>query len=176
MLAQVSSASERFNALAAREKWPTLCDERLDFDSDRLADLFDIWQSVRGARPLPQRADFSARVLARHLQHLTFVDCLSAAGGTRRYRFRLFGSALARHTGDLTGKFLDEAIPAAFLPSWLATYDTAIEMRAPLRFTARFRAAHLEHIMAESLVAPLADASGAASGLLVSVNYSPVVA
>jgi hypothetical protein len=176
MLAQVSSASERFNAQAVREKWPTLCDERLDFDSDRLSALLDIWQAVRGARALPQRADFAARVLAKHLQHLTFVERLAAADGGRRYRFRLFGTALARHTGDLTGRFLDEAIPAPFLPSWLASYDTTIEMRVPLRFTARFRAAHLEHIAAESLVAPLADASGAASGLLVSVNYSPVVA
>jgi hypothetical protein len=176
MLALVSSASERFNALAVREKWPTLCDERLDFESDRLAELLDIWQGVRGTRPLPQRADFSARVLARHLRHLTFVERLVQPDGTRRYRFRLFGSALATHTGDLTGKFLDEAIPAVFLPSWTASYDTAIEMRMPLRFTARFRATHLEHIMAETLAAPLADASGAASGLLVSVNYSPVVA
>ena len=121
-------------------------------------------------------AKVAARVLAKHLQHMTFVDYLTQPGGARRYRFRLFGSALARHTGDLTGKFLDEAIAAPFLPSWLATYDTAIEMRVPLRFTARFRAAHLEHIAAESLVAPLADGSGAACGLLVSVNYTPVVA
>ncbi len=176
MLAQVSSASERFNAQAVRGKWATLCDERLNFDSDRLLALLDIWHSVRGTRPLPQRADFAARVLSKHLQHLTFVDRLAQPGGGRRYRFRLFGSALARHTGDLTGKFLDEAVAAPFLASWLATYDTAIEMRAPLRYTARFRAAHLEHVMAESLVAPLAGETGAADGLLISVNYSPVVA
>jgi len=176
MLALASSASERFNAQAVREKWPTLCDERLNFDSDRLSALLDIWQTVRGTRPLPRRADFTARVLAKHLQYLTFVDCLAQPGGGRRYRFRLFGSALALYTGDLTGKFLDESIPAPYLPSWLASYDTAIEMRAPLRFTARFRAAHLEHIAAETLAAPLADETGAASGLLVSVNYAPAVA
>ncbi len=176
MLAQVSSASERFNAQAVREKWPTLCDERLNFDSDRLAALLDIWQAVRGTRPLPQRADFTARVLAKHLQYLTFVERVAEPGGGRRYRFRLFGSALARYTGDLTGRVLDEQVAGPYLPSWLASYDTAIEMRVPLRFTARFRAAHLEHMAAETLAAPLADETGAPSGLLVSVNYGPVVA
>jgi hypothetical protein len=176
MPAQTFTSAEDFNAAASREGWPTFCDPTCAFEDARLAALLDIWRAVRGARALPRRADFSARSLARHLQHLTFVERVVGDGGAWRYRFRLFGSALAFVTGDWTGRFLDEAVPDVFLPSWLATYDTALAMAEPLRFTARFRASHLEHILAESLVAPLADDSGTPAGLLVSVNYSPAVA
>ncbi len=164
------SPSERFNARARAERWPTACDPDLAFENERLAALLRIWRDA-AASGLPRREDFTARMLARHLQHLTFVERCDG-----RYRFRLFGSALSRFTGDWTGRHLDEAVPAAYLPSWIATYDTVLEARTALRFTARFRPAELAHIRAETLAAPLADASGAASGLLVSVAYTPVVA
>lgn len=161
---------ERFNARSAAGRWATHCDATLAFESARLLDLLAIWRDTgRGA--LPRREDFTARMLAKHLRHLTFVERQGV-----RYRFRLFGSALAEMTGDWTGKFLDEAVPEQFLPSWVATYDATIEALAPLRFVARFRASHLEHVMAETFVAPLADDGGAASGLMISVAYSPVVA
>ncbi len=176
MLSRAISIPDEFNARASREKWPAVCDAQLKFDSPRLGALLDIWRATSGARPMPQRGDFTARALAKHLQNLTFVERLQEVPGPRRYRFRLFGSGLARFTGDWTGRFLDEVIPEAFLATWLATYDAAIAMGAPLRFVSRFRAAHLEHIMAESLLAPLCDETGSASGLLISVVYSPLVA
>lgn len=175
-MTDVSAICERFNAQSAQEKWQAVCDNALVFESRRLADLLGIWQSVRGDRPLPDRADFTARLLAKHLSHLTFVERVETPGQERRYRFRLFGTALAQYTGDWTGRFLDESIPAHFQPSWLSTYDTVIAARVPLRFVSRFRAEHLHHIQAETLIAPLGDASGTANGLLVSVVYSPFVA
>jgi hypothetical protein len=174
-MSDVSAIADRFNAQSAREQWQAVCDNTLAFESGRLADLLGIWQSVRGDRMLPDRADFSARVLAKHLSTLTFVERLEAPGKARRYRFRLFGSALAQYTGDWTGKFLDESVPAQFLPSWFATYDATIEARVPLRFVAQFRAEHLQHIKAETLAAPLDGETGAATGLLISVVYSPLV-
>jgi hypothetical protein len=166
----MSSPVERFNARAGAERWPTECDAALAFEDERLMALLSIWRdAAKGA--LPRREDFTARMLGKHLRHLTFVE---HADG--RYRFRLFGSALSRFTGDWTGRYLDEAVPKQFLPSWLATYDTTLEARAPLRFIARFRPAELAHIKAETLAAPLADAGGVANGLLVSVAYMPVVA
>jgi len=158
------------NARCAAQGWPTVCDPTLSFENARLTALAEVWRAA-GNGGLPKREDFTARMLAKHLQHMTFVEMVDG-----RYRFRLFGSALSRFTGDWTGKFLDEAVPDAFLPSWTATYDTVAEARLPLRFTAQFRAAELAHIAAETLAAPLADAGGAVSGLLVSVAYAPVVA
>ena len=60
----VSAICERFNAQSAQEKWQAVCDSALAFESAKLADLLEIWQSVRGDRTLPERADFTARVLA----------------------------------------------------------------------------------------------------------------
>ena len=107
-MTDVSAICERFNAQSAQEKWQAACDSALAFESGKLADLLGIWQSVRGDRTLPERTDFTARILARHLPNLTFVERVETPGQERRYRFRLFGSALAQYTGDWTGKFLDE--------------------------------------------------------------------
>jgi hypothetical protein len=175
MLAQELSALDDFNARAMREQWHTQCDEKLIFDNPKLAQLRDIWLAVRGGGGLPQREDFTARILGRHLQNLTFVERVEA-GGARRYRFRMFGSGLARFIGDCTGKFLDEVVPEIFLASWLAAYDLAIAAKAPLRFVSRFRAAELEHVRAECFAAALAGEGGRPWGLLVSVAYSPVIA
>lgn len=175
-MTDVSGICERFNAQSAQEKWLAVCDSALAFESGKLADLLGIWKSVRGDRTLPERADFTARILAKHLANLTFVERVETPGRERRYRFRLFGSALAQYTGDWTGQFLDDNVPPAFQPSWLATYDTVIEARVPLRFVSRFRAEHLHHVQAETLIAPLGSDSGTANGLLISVVYSPFVA
>jgi hypothetical protein len=174
-MTDVSAICERFNAQSAQEKWQAVCDNALAFESAKLVDLLGIWRSVRGDRALPERADFTARVLAKHLSTLTFVERVETPGQERRYRFRLFGSALAQYTGDWTGKFLDDCVPPAFQPSWFATYDTAIAACVPLRFVSRFRAEHLQHVQAETLIAPLGD-GGVANGLLISVAYSPFVA
>lgn len=175
MLDVTISAAAEFNAQSEREGWSAFCDEKMIFDSPRLSDLRDIWRHVRGTRELPRREDFSARVLARHLQHLSFVERV-VEDGARRYRFRLFGSALARYIGDSTGKYLEEVVPPMFVASWLATYDLVMATRRPHRFVARFRAAELEHVAAETFVAPLAGADGNPWGLMVSVVYSPTVA
>lgn len=171
---QVSPPVDDFNARAARGQWATVCDQRLSFDDPRLAQLRDIWQAVRGDREMPRRGDFSARILGKHLQRLTFVECVRG-GGAHRYRFRLFGSALAQYIGDSTGKFLEEVVPANFLESWVAAYDLVMDMRRPLRFVSRFQAAELEHVQAECFMSPLAGEASEPWGLLVSVVYSPVV-
>jgi len=175
-MTEIAAICERFNAQSAQDKWQAVCDSALAFENRKLADLLGIWQSVRGDRTLPQRADFTARILAKHLPNLTFVERVETPGQERRYRFRLFGTELAQYTGDWTGKFLDDSVPQDFQPSWFATYDAAIEARVPLRFVSRFRAEHLHHVQAETLIAPLGDNSGTANGLLISVVYSPFVA
>jgi hypothetical protein len=174
LAAETLSAVDEFNARATREQWRTQCDDKLIFDSPKLAQLRDIWQMVRGPREIPRRTDFTARILGKHLQNLTFVERVQS-DGTHRYRFRMYGSTLARYLGDCTGKYLDEAVPKSFSVVWFATYDTVIAARRPLRFMARFRAGELEHIAAECFVSPVAADDGSPWGLLVSVIYSPVV-
>ena len=174
MLGHCHVPAEEFNARSVRERWAAFCDDKLVFESPKLAQLRDIWRSVRGERDMPRREDFTARILGKHLKQLTFVERVEE-GGMRRYRFRLFGSTLARYIGDSTGKYLEEVVPEKYIASWLATYDLVIDTRKPHRFVARFRAEHLEHVAAETLVAPLAGDAGKPWGLMVSVIYSPFI-
>src|SRR6185437_7623216 len=117
MLAEAATAVDAFNACAAREDWSTMCDEKMVFGSPKLAELRDIWKAVRGTREMPRREDFTARILGKHLQRLTFVEGVRE-DGRRRYRFRMFGSGLAQYIGDSTGKFLEEVAPESFIASW----------------------------------------------------------
>ena len=175
MSAQLQSLPELFNARARREGWPTASDDRLVFDNPRLNDLVGVWQAVRGSRSLPLRADFTARALVRHLRDVAFAECVREPGTARRLRFGYYGSGLARYSGDCTGKFHDEVIPAQFITSWYASFDLVLELAAPLRFVSQIRAFNLEYMTAESLVAPLGDANGVPCGFLVSATYTPRV-
>ncbi|MBS0472292.1 MAG: PAS domain-containing protein [Proteobacteria bacterium] len=159
---------DTYAARALRGGWPTACDPQLEFRAGQLVELLGIWHSVRGDRTLPERRDFSARTLKSHLRDLAFVERSGA-----RYRVGYYGSGLVRYSGDLTGKHLDEVIPAHQLEAWHAAYDTALSAATPLRFVSQLRAFRLEHMSAESLVAPLADAEGRAAALLISVVYGP---
>ena len=47
------------------------------------------------------------------------------------------GTAFAQILGDLTGKFIDEAVPAEFVPRWHASLDATLATGAPLRFLGR---------------------------------------
>ena len=176
MLATPVSAAQMLNARAAREGWTLRCDANLVFADMRLTDLAQIWTSVRGAKELPRRADFTARALARQLRDIAFLESVPQPGAPHCYRFGFYGSSLARYTGDCTGKFLDEVIPPEQLAGWQAVYDAGLAQGAPLRIVSRITAFGLDYMNAEGFVAPLGDADGVPCGLLSSVSYTPRVA
>jgi hypothetical protein len=166
---------QRYNDLGAADQ-ASLCDPSLTFTHARLNDLAALYAKVRGARTMPTRADFPARMLAPHLRNLTFVDRVIEPGRSRRYRFRYFGSGMAQHSEDRTGKYLDEVVAEPFLTNWNESWDMPLELGMPLRFVSRFRSLNLEYIAVESLTAPLCDADGNPCGLLVSSETAPAVA
>ena len=53
----------------------------------------------------------SPRLLKSFLRDVAIYERIGEGQG-RRYRVRLMGTAFAQILGDLTGKFIDEAIPA----------------------------------------------------------------
>ena len=73
-----------------------------------LARLLRDWAGWRGDRPLPGRAAFQVEDLRYLLGRLFLFDVVRGASGPR-FRYRLFGSAIAAYRGyDLTGRFVDE--------------------------------------------------------------------
>lgn len=164
---------EAFNTRARSENWPVVCCAPPHFESDALADIAAIWDFVRGDSALPVRADFTARALGRHMSCLTFIDLVwQPAAMTPRYRMGFFGSRLSVYAGDLTGKFVDEAVEAELIPTWYAEFAVVAALRAPARFVSRVRAFRLEFAKAETLLAPLADRDGAVGGFLLAAAFS----
>lgn len=72
----------------------------------RLLTLFRLWQAKRGTRALPARADFAPDDLLPWFGNLVILDVID---GGKDFRYRLFGTVIAREAGfDMTGKLLSE--------------------------------------------------------------------
>jgi len=176
MLPNIQAPWDAFNTRAGREGWAAVCDASLSLDSPQLHDLLDIWRRTAGTRPMPARADFTARALIRHLKSISFIERVQPAEGPRRYFFRMIGREQLRGAADGTGKYLDEVIAPRFIASWNAAYDMVIDSATPIRFVSNFHALKLDFLTAESLIMPLADAAGAPWGFLTSTAFTPRVA
>lgn len=79
-------------------------------EQPRLRQLLAYWQTKRGDRPFPARADIDPLELPFILGDLILFD---VEPGTEysppRFRYRLFGSNIARRQGfDMTGKYIDQ--------------------------------------------------------------------
>ncbi|HEY5047104.1 MAG TPA: PAS domain-containing protein [Rhizomicrobium sp.] len=172
MVERTQTISDAFNAIAIREDWGSRCDPQLEFRCPALSALLALWRQKAAAGPLPARKDFSLRSLKAFLRDIAIYERVFAGEARWRYRVRLMGTSFAETMGDLTGKFLDEAIPKAFLPHWCAALDAAFEAGAPLRFVARSDTVNKHFLLAEYFQAPLLDDDGNANLILASSHFS----
>jgi hypothetical protein len=146
------------NALAEAKGWPMRCDQDEAFDCAELHAFCELWRS-KAADGVPARSAFDIRVLKPFVRNITILERVGT-NGSRRYRFRLFGSTLALLFGEHTGRFLDEMVAAELLPSWLAFYDMVLLCGQPLCIFTYYRIKTEDFIKGEILAAPLADDSG----------------
>jgi hypothetical protein len=173
VLALADSPIDVFNTRAHREAWPVSCYRADAFENEALQDIAEVWDAVRGDKPMPARADFSARSLSRHLSYVTFIEIVwPAAALTPRYRIGFFGSRLSLFAGDITGRFVDEAIEPQLIPTWYSEFGVAVSLRRPVRFVSRVRAFRLQFVSAETVLAPLADAKGEVAGFLLGAAFN----
>jgi hypothetical protein len=79
------------------------------------ARLHDFWLGKCRDDLLPARTDIDVLELPRDLlRDIALLEVEPQSDGRRRYRIRLFGSALAAMTGaDETGRYYDETLPPA---------------------------------------------------------------
>lgn len=78
-------------------------------NTDAIA-LHDYWQSRRGERPIPDRADIRPSDFTRMLPSVAIIEVID---GGRDFRFRLFGSELATWMGcDRTDQRFTQMQPA----------------------------------------------------------------
>ncbi len=153
---RASAAAEEFNRFAERTAAPSRCDPTLAFEAPALAKALALWQEKAGGREIPSRRDFSAHALKAYLPVVAIVEAVDE-GDTRRYRFRLMGTAIADLLGDHTGKFIDEAVVSPFRERWSAIMDATLAAGAPLRLFGRVEFNNLNYLSMELLFAPMRD-------------------
>lgn len=117
------------------------------FDTDKIrpelgpltSALLEYWEDARGDRPMPARADIDPIDIPRLLP---FILLLQVDGVTRRVKIRLMGTRVRDLYGEeYTGRYLDEIYFGRNREQVLASYDEALESRAPhhcwMQFTNR---------------------------------------
>lgn len=149
----------QFNARAEAQGWTARCDPDHRFEKRELADFKDLWHAAAAGRTMPLRTEMSPRVLKPWLVNVSIYERVSVPAG-RRYRVRLLGSAYHQTFGDMTGQFLDAALPAAAVPLWEHVLDTLIAAPAPLRFVTRSEITGKDFLVSEYCSGPLADERG----------------
>ncbi|MBI2253722.1 MAG: PAS domain-containing protein [Proteobacteria bacterium] len=101
----------------------------------RLIRLLAYWRDKCAGRSMPTPSDIEPSEFKFILGYVTLVD---VEANPRRYFFRLDGSVLASLSGmDYTGKYLDQLGMPEYCAFVAATYDRAIDKRAPYAYRKR---------------------------------------
>ena len=162
---------DAFNDIARREQWPTLCDPTCSFRHPPLRQLLEVWRAAAGPNAIPFRSALTPRKLQPFMRSLAIYERLIDCDGTTRYRVRLFSSGWVEFYGEMTGRFLDEVVPPAFLARWHALPDTALGAGRPVRMAARCDTFGKAYMTAEVLCAPMRAADGAARFALLAAKF-----
>jgi len=95
----------------------------------RLLELFRLWQSKRADRIAPARADIPTEELLPWLGNIILLDVID---GGKDFRYRLFGSLIAREAGfDMTGKMLSEYPIKSRLPFLFQVHRELVRRACP---------------------------------------------
>ncbi|HSC18363.1 MAG TPA: PAS domain-containing protein [Rhizomicrobium sp.] len=165
-----TEASERYNARARAEGWASVCDAELAFQRLEFRVLIATWRAI-AANHMPSRRDFTPRNLKSLLRNVAIYERVT--NGKVRWRVRLMGTAFSDVMGDLTGKFLDEAIPPEHLCRWHAALEAAMAAGAPLRFISRADSVGQPFMVGEYFEAPILNDDGQPNMILAAGLFAP---
>ena len=164
-------SADDLNTVAKRYRWPMLCDPTCRFIYPEHYELLSLWRGLAGASGIPYRRELTARLLQPYLSSVALYERVDGADGTRRYRVRLLGSKLVQIFGELTGKFLDEAVPEEYVPRWHALPEVTLGTGAPVRLLIRSDTFDKAHMVAEYFCAPLRAEDGEAKLVVFAGHY-----
>src|ERR1700744_3614885 len=111
-----------FNARAQDCGWPFTLTTAQDFEHPKLTAMAALWHETARGRAMPERAELTARVMKPFLSNMSLLEKVERDDGPH-WRVRLHGSALARYSGDGTGKFLEEVVLGDRAAGYAALYD-----------------------------------------------------
>ena len=155
------------NWRAQDERWSLRCDSMLNFDRPELNTIRDIWRARASEQSVPARGDLDARTLKPFLRHISIVERVPDGARRWRYRKRLSATATTEIVGETMGRFLDEFALPGVLSQWICVLDVVLCAKVPLRTFGPSLDPALPHLSLECFVAPLKDAQGEATLVLV---------
>lgn len=148
-------------------------DATLQFDRAELNHLRDIWREKASKRGFTTRTDLDARSLKPFMRNLTILDVVPQDDGTRRYRYRFFGSSIVEVFGEQTGHFIEEFIPPEKMARWTAGHDLVVLSGRPLRFRIAYNSPAINYLSSESLVMPIGNDDGTIVMLMCCLYFGP---
>jgi hypothetical protein len=149
-------AAENFNRFAVQTDAPGRCDVTLAFERPELVQAVSVWRDSAAGRDMPLRRDMNAHTLKPFLPNVVIVDVVDG-DAARRYQIRLIGTTVSRVLGDLTGKFLDEAVVSPYRERWCAAVDTAVNAGCPIRLSGRLEYGGQDYIAMDIMLAPIGE-------------------
>jgi hypothetical protein len=169
-----SEPGAQYNALARAEGWAGLCDATLAFRRPELAAMLALWRGqIKDGAAAPYRHAMTPKLLKQHLPNIAIYERVQPAQGTHRYRVRIMGTKFSSVMGDLTGKFIDEAVPPQFHSRWYSALDAVLDAGVPLRFLSRSDTTGKPFLYGEFLEAPLLAPDGSMSMIFAASIYTP---
>jgi hypothetical protein len=137
---------------------------------------YDYWESKRGGRAMPSRADLDPIEMKAFLPHIVLTDVLhnSAPDLPLDFRYRLMGTAVDAHMSRrFTGLRLSE-LPAQRPGSqmWL-NFSEVVEQRQPRFHRVPYVGPHKDFLSLIDLVLPLSDDDRSVSMLMSLVDFIP---
>src|SRR5215469_8758076 len=166
-----SAGSEPIPALVEDEAFRF--DTVLEFERAELNALRDVWRQKSANAGFATRADFDARTIKPFMRNLTILDVLAQEDGSRRYRYRYFGSAIVEVFGEHTNHYIEEFISPDKMARWTAGHDLVVLSGRPMRFRINYNSPQISYLSSESLVLPLSDNDGKVNMLMCCLYFGP---
>jgi hypothetical protein len=131
--------------------------------------LYRDWDSRRGEREFPARADFDVLDFKYVIGQLALID---VSYDPLRFRFRLHGTGISQRVGyEMTGKELDDLPPPLIRASMRRHYSEVVGRRMPI-VEARERQIRDDSIVdSEALALPLSSDGKTIDMLMVGVAF-----
>ena len=102
----------------------------LSWCSPKTVALYRYWDSRRGARPMPSRADIDPVDMRPWLSRMTLIE---VGGANQRFRYRLVGTEVVALRGfDPTGRNVESAWPVDDAEAVQAVYRQVVAQRSAI--------------------------------------------
>jgi hypothetical protein len=168
----VLAAAKALNQKAAQQEWHHFCDPGLHFDEPQYEKLLTLWREKSGDKPMPRRSQITPRDLKDFLRDILIFERIGRYPS--QFRWRLVGTGITQITGhNMTGKTIEESVPAEHLPRWIECGDLILDGGQPLRFLGRVHISGREYLDAENLFLPLSNDNDEPMFIMGLCRYTP---